>query len=343
MPSILVDSAFAPFFDAFYPLSVLPYTCQEDIAQHKAMASSIVCRSTLLVDAALLQNSAIQVVATASSGTDHIDTAYLKSHNIALCSAHGSNAHAVADYVIATMALLYKKQVALKNTIGIIGFGPVGQELAYRLHHLGYTVNVCDPYVQVPAPFVHKPIEALIDVDILCIHCNYHQQLPHPSHHLISQRFLDQLNPECIIINASRGNIVDETSLLKSPHIENYCSDVFSNEPNISNEVVKKARIVTPHIAGHSTEFKKNAVYSVAAQLLDHLEYTHPNVLNQEKPLLQTLPALEDNFDSILSLYNPEKESNALKQAGDIRTSFLSIRKSHNTRQRIFKDFRVSP
>ena len=154
----------------------------------------LVCRSTLKVDEQLLKNTPIQCVATASSGIDHIDLTYLKQHNIVLFDAKGSNAQAVADYVVATIAALVTMDKLPGKKAGVIGVGLVGACVVDRLRTLNFDVLCCDPLrAQKDHDYVYHALNELADCDLLCIHPNLHQDPSFQSYKLINKNFFDQL------------------------------------------------------------------------------------------------------------------------------------------------------
>lgn len=207
----------------------------------------LLCRATLRVNTALLTNSRIQCVATASSGTDHIDHEYLSSKNIRLFDAKGSNARAVADYVTATLAWLETNQKVQGTHLGLIGAGAVGAHILKRLTSTKYHVSIYDPYQLSTDSFtLVQSLQALSQCDILCIHPNLHHQAPYPSFNLINAAFLSTLKPGVAIINASRGGIVNEADLLHAEQAIHYCTDVFIGEPDINPEIVHYATLCTP-------------------------------------------------------------------------------------------------
>lgn len=266
---ILADVTLPGLEDSFpSPFILSVYSNPIELAQQLAHQDILLCRSTLKVDKALLKSHSLRCIATASSGTDHLDHPFLKHQNIRVIDAKGSNATAVADYVIACIAYLDQKQLLKGNKAGIIGFGKVGTQVDARLKAADFQNVLFDPPKSERDPFfLTASLEELYDVDILCIHAELHHQQPYSSFNLIDRAFLAQLKPGCIIINASRGGIVNEEALLKSSPSLIYCTDVYLNEPKIDSRIVERSLICTPHIAGHSIEAKRSAVTMVSEQI----------------------------------------------------------------------------
>jgi erythronate-4-phosphate dehydrogenase len=328
--NILADASLPGLNVAFASgFNVCLYHHAEEVPNLLANQDLLLCRSTLKVTADLLNKHTLKYVATASSGTDHIDSNYLNKQGIVLIDAKGCNAISVADYVLASLAYLDKYHAPLGNMIGIIGMGHVGMEVSSRLgtfdfHLLGY-----DPLKK---DYQSAQLQDLYGCDILCIHAELHQNNPHPSVNLINHDFLAQLKPGCILINAARGGILNEEALLcnKKPLI--YCTDVYLNEPNVDSRIIDKATLCTPHIAGHSLEAKYAAVALVSKQIHKIAGLPLPEFA---APILSTSVTLKANCtwqERILSIYNPNDETQALKQALDKKSAFLQLRKNHQNR-----------
>ncbi|WP_131780962.1 4-phosphoerythronate dehydrogenase [Legionella gresilensis] len=333
--NILADASLPGLMTAFPPpFKITLYHQQDDISRLLAKQDILLCRSTLKVTKELLKDSSISFVATASSGTDHIDEIFLKQKNITLIDAKGSNAGAVADYVIATIAYLQKYTSFQGQKAGIIGFGAVGSKVAKRLQALNFDmVNYDPPKALVDKKFYSASLNEILDCDLICIHANLHNNSPFPSRHLISESIIARLKPNTAIINASRGGIVDEAAL-KSQYLEIfYCTDVFSNEPNINPDIVKLAYLCTPHIAGHSIEAKFNAVVQVSQKLHQALHLPLPHYSpSLSLPKMPDFKSATNWQDYILALYNPMDETIVLKEAVNIRECFLKLRKAHQKR-----------
>ncbi len=335
MMKILADADLPKLSQLFpKPFEITPYKTHLDLLGMLPKHDVLICRSTLRVNAALLADSRIQCVATASSGTDHIDHDYLASKKIRLFDAKGSNAHAVADYVTATLAWLATHHKITGKHAGLIGAGAVGTQVLKRLTSAGYDVSIYDPYKASTGSLAHvHSLQALSKCDVLCIHPNLHHCAPYPSYNLINAAFLSTLKPGVAIINASRGGIVSEIDLLNTQQPIHYCTDVFMAEPDINPEIVDFATLCTPHIAGHSIEAKHEAIVQLSIQLHDFFNMPYPLPLlptssGMLEPM-QDFTSMKDWKALALNLYNPYEDTQILKSQLDKRTAFLSQRKAH--------------
>lgn len=329
---ILADATL-PHLDTYFPhpFEVTVYHSLHDIATQLHGHDILLCRSTLKIHPTMLANTAIRCVATASSGTDHIAMSALTSQQATLFSAKGCNAHAVADYVIASLAWLDRHHQCPGKKIGIIGVGAVGQCVAQRLLQQKFDIYYCDP---LKAPYdttrQYHGIEALINCDILLIHANLHDEAPYATRHLLNESFLSQLKPHTVIINAARGGIVDEQALLSLPFPLTYCTDVFANEPQINPAIVDYATLCTPHIAGHSIEAKERAIAFLSEQLHRHYHLPSPQ---WHRLQIHAPHRGESSFETMLLHYNPWHETQQLKNAPCYKEAFLALRRSHVRRE----------
>ncbi|QRN05147.1 4-phosphoerythronate dehydrogenase [Legionella sp. MW5194] len=330
---ILADASLPDLQTVFpAPFCLSFYQHAEQIPSLLPGKAILLCRSTLKVDAALLSQHTLEYVATASSGTDHLDEAFLIGRGITLVDAKGCNAPAVADYVMASLAWLELNQPLPGRLAGIIGCGEVGLRVAQRLQALQWGVRQYDPpKAERDLTFRSCSLDELTACDLICVHANLHDAPPYPSRNSLNADFLSQLKPGTVIINASRGGIVNEADLLAFPHLH-YCTDVYLNEPAVNAALLSRALLCTPHIAGHSIEAKHRAVTLLSDKL--H-EYYGLKPLHHPLPARQSLPvpAALDSWPSLLlSLYDPVGETHAMKEAGDKQGVFLTLRKAHTFR-----------
>ena len=216
-------------------------------------ADVLIVRTRTRVNEALLADSRVRLVCTATIGFDHIDTAYCEAHGIRWMSCPGCNAQAVCDYIEQALSEYQisniKYQISDMPTIGIVGVGHVGSLVAQMAERKGYNVLLNDP-----------PKGIGISLDQIAKKCDiitFHVPLDKTTYHLCNARFLSHCKPNSLIINAARGGVVDELALLHSGHP--YILDTWENEPNIHPDVLSNAMFASMHIAGYSVEGKRNA------------------------------------------------------------------------------------
>lgn len=312
---------------------ITTYENLADLKDKIADKEILLCRSTLKVDANLLTKTKIKCIATLSSGICHIDQTYLKNNKIKLLHAKGCNALSVTNYIFCTLAYLLKQGINLSDkTFGIIGHGMVGGLLKDLLIQSNREVVVYDPLISPPS-HNFTDIEAVYAADIICVHANLHSNLPYPSYNLLDHKFFNRLKSNTIIINASRGSIVNEQDLLNTNKYIIYCTDVYQNEPDPNPQIIDLAYTCTPHIAGHSIEGKANAFNIICDKL-------HRYYLNKTAPTASTksnkdafLPMTAEQF---LNIYNPKSDTMALKNATNIENTFQKHRKAHNFRHDVY-------
>lgn len=315
---ILADASLPAIDRVFLPPFELS-TYQDEVELRKKLTGQdiLVCRSTLKVNADLLAHSQLQILATASSGTDHVDKAALAARGIRLIDAKGANAPSVAHYIRACLTALEPNFSLANRQVGIIGLGAVGQAVAALFKQRQQSPLVYDPPRSLREPgFASASLAAMQACDLICIHAELHQDPPYPSYHLVNEEFLNSLRPGTILINAARGGIVDEAALLACENPIVYCTDVFQNEPNINPAIVARATLCTPHIAGHSQEGKVEAVYQISRALHELLNW--PIGWTATKPDPGRSP-----------VYDPMDDTRALKVASDLRECFLQRRRDH--------------
>lgn len=332
---ILADATLPGLEQAFpKPLQLSLYQTEQELHALLPEQDILLCRSTLKINAALLKQQRLKYIATASSGTDHLDYACLAQKKITVFDAKGCNAVSVADYVLACLAFLNQQHLIQGQRAVVIGYGHVGNEVYKRLQQVGYTVQAYDPLkAMAPNTVPSNTLNALYEADLICIHAELHDNHPYPSRHLIDAQLLSQLKPECVIINASRGDIVAEHALINATRPFIYCTDVYLNEPLINPQIIEYATLCTPHIAGHSLEAKYNAVNIISQKIHKALNITPPT--DYAKPLPATAMP-KKNYSSwqemILDIYNPALETHALKQATNLTEAFLNLRQNHQHR-----------
>ncbi|MGJ8689350.1 MAG: 4-phosphoerythronate dehydrogenase [Gammaproteobacteria bacterium] len=243
---------------------------------------ALIVRSITQVNETLLKDSNVQFVATATSGTDHFDWPYLQRKGIEGVAAPGSNANAVIEYCLASMAeLIVRGQLTLtQKTVGIVGFGNVGSRLYRALQNLGIPCKVCDPFLQEEgADFDFVSLDEALNCPIITLHTPLTNQGPHPTYHMLNAKRIQALAPGTLLINAGRGGLVDgdalQARLIQKRDITTII-DCWENEPLIAPQLLALVDIGSPHIAGYSIEAKRSASARNYASFLHHFGLQDP-------------------------------------------------------------------
>lgn len=227
----------------------------------------LLTRSVTNVNADLLAHAnKLKFVGTATIGTDHIDQTYLADKNIYFTSAPACNSVAVAEYVISAIYALSQEDdfKVQDKVVGIIGIGNIGSRLNAKLKALGIKTLLCDPLNQ-SNDLEYVSFETLIaQSDVISLHVPLISEGKHKTKHLFNGRILNTLKPGTILINASRGDVIDNHALLdlmKQNKSLSLVLDVWENEPNILTELLDYVRFGSVHIAGHTLEGKARGTF----------------------------------------------------------------------------------
>jgi erythronate-4-phosphate dehydrogenase len=219
-------------------------------------------RSVTKVNQALLQDTPVKFVGSATIGTDHIDLPYLQSRNIAFHHAPGCNAQSVCDWLLAVFSRLHLDYDLYwwQKTIGVIGVGNVGSKVVERLKALGCRVLVCDPLRHDAGTLPeHTNLETLLEFsDIVCLHTPHTCEGAYPTHHMINSQQLSKLRAGSWLINGGRGPVVEHSALLNAladGHIQAVL-DVWPQEPMVTSALLNEVALASPHVAGYSLEGK---------------------------------------------------------------------------------------
>ncbi|MFA6978306.1 MAG: 4-phosphoerythronate dehydrogenase [Ignavibacteriaceae bacterium] len=285
---------------------------------------ALIVRSITKINKELLEGTSVTFVGTATIGTDHVDLEYLNERSIGFADAKGCNADAVAEYVFtALFAAAVKKNISLKDkTIGVVGVGNIGSRIVKLAEAYGLKVLMNDPPRQKKesnSDFV--PLEEILIADIITIHTPLTYEGDDKTFHLFNRANLLQIKEGTIFINASRGEVVDNIALsnLLDENKITAILDVWENEPNIGQELIKKVLYATPHVAGYSLEGKINGT----KMMVDAMnKFFNKNILwQQELPECKNseleIPDASTEEEILASLfekiYNIEDDSKPLK------------------------------
>ncbi|MDI1301139.1 MAG: 4-phosphoerythronate dehydrogenase [bacterium] len=314
-------------------------------------ADALLVRSVTRVDRGLLEGTAVRFVGTATIGTDHIDKAGLAALGITVASAPGCNARAVGEYVATVLATLADEQgwQPQQRTLGVIGLGNTGCQVMRLAAVLGFRVLGCDPFVSVPGIEMRTFTELLAEADIVSLHVPLTSTGPHPTHHLFGAGQLASLRSGSILINSSRGEVVDnpalEHLLQRRPEALTVVLDVWEGEPTVRPGLLERVRFGTPHVAGYSQEGKwrgTEMIYRAFCAAKGMAPRHSLSGLLPSSALLQPLTASSDApvsrvLRDILQQACPLRRDDAALRASvpgpDPAAAFDALRKSYPSRR----------
>ncbi|TEW52949.1 4-phosphoerythronate dehydrogenase [Psychromonas algicola] len=242
-------------------------------------ADVLLVRSITQVNQSLLAlNKKIRFIGTATIGTDHIDLEHLQQRNITFSSAPGCNKVSVAEYVLSSLLVLAEKQQfhLQDKTVAIVGAGNTGSAVYQCLSGLGVNCILYDPPLKAAGDKREFcEFEDVLKADIISLHVPKIKDGPFKTIHLFDKRVLEQLNSQQILVNACRGEVIDNKALLNLALIEKTPTlvlDVWENEPNIEKKLLPFADIATPHIAGYSLDGKVRGTEMLYHAFCKHLQ-----------------------------------------------------------------------
>jgi erythronate-4-phosphate dehydrogenase len=281
-------------------------------------ADLLLVRSVTSVNEALLQDTAVKFVGTVTSGIDHLDTAWLDKAGIQWLSAAGYNAPPVSDYVFAVVAALQKQNhlPSFPFRVAVIGVGQVGGRVAERFKRLGCEVLLCDPpRAEQEKDFLSHALAELNAVDFVTVHTPLLSSGRYPTYHLINSSFLQSTTKKCILLNTSRGAVVDFSSLPFSKEKWTYCFDVWEKEPELDLKSLEGSHIATPHLAGYSIQCRYRGIDLLYRALCDR------GLIKPTSKAFPVLPKTRISFGNsclswqevVLSLFNPLSVTETMK------------------------------
>ena len=345
-------------FSEYGELSLLP---GRDIdADIVADAQVLLVRSVTKVDEALLAESRVRFVGTATSGVEHVDQIYLKQKGIGFAHAKGSNANAVAEYCLASLCLSHEAGSfdLASGRVGLVGCGHVGGTLALLLRKLDIPVCVFDPFLSLQrknqlrlAGIELAELESIFDCTAVSLHVPLTTEGAFPTRNMIEAQLLARLGSRSTFINASRGGVVNEQALLDcvgaNPNIFSVL-DVWESEPIVNTELLTLATVATPHMAGYSRQAKARATEMLAAGYRDYLKLpAEKAICDSGASNLKEITDAKSLIDAIKLALPIDQLSSEFKQqsaglTGELAARvFDSFRKSMINRDE-FSDFRVN-
>ena len=282
-------------------------------------ADALIIRTRTHCNRGLLEGSKVKFIATATIGFDHIDTEYCREAGITWTNAPGCNSASVAQYLHSSLILLQEsKGINLSEaTIGIIGVGNVGSKVAKVAQELGMRVLLNDlPREDKEGKQNFSSLQTLAkECNVLTFHVPLYKEGKYRTYHLADAAFFQSLKQKPVIINTSRGEVIETDALLNALEtklISDAIIDVWENEPAINLTLLKKVFLGTPHIAGYSADGKANATRMSLDALCRYFNIQADYQIIPPAPSQPQITA-ETLSDAYLQIYDPRQDSNALK------------------------------
>jgi D-3-phosphoglycerate dehydrogenase / 2-oxoglutarate reductase len=272
-------------------------TTKETIGKELADADALIVRSATKATADLLEKAPrLRVIGRAGVGVDNIDLDEATRRGVLVMSTPGGNAVSVAEHTFALLLSMARQVSRLDKsmhegkwekgsaagtevrgkTLGLIGLGRIGSEVAVRAEAFDMRVIGYDPYISEAAAREMQvelvPLEKLlVESDFISLHT----AVSPATQGMINAKSIAQMKKGAWLINAARGELINEGDLaeaLKSGHLAGAALDVFVEEPTKNTALVGMPNVLaTPHIAGSTTEAQEEVGTQVAVQVRDYL------------------------------------------------------------------------
>lgn len=261
---IVADSAIPFLKGVFEPYCDISYIEGAAISASDVRdADCLLIRTRTRCDAALLEGSAVKLIATATIGYDHIDMQYCNDRGIQVATAAGCNSRGVVQYVIAALAAISCAEgwAPGDKTLGIVGVGNIGNALRRIGEALGFNILCCDPpRMERELGLGFITLEKLLPrCDIVSLHLPLTRTGTHKTISLADKEFFNLIKLGAIFINSSRGEVCNEKELISAighHKISHAVIDTWLAEPAINRDLLRAATFSTPHIAGYSIQGK---------------------------------------------------------------------------------------
>lgn len=286
--------------------------CEEDLVSCIPEYDALIIRSeTKVTDSVINAASRLRVIGRAGVGLDNVDIEAATRKGIVVMNTPGGNTISAAEHTISMILALSRNipqaNASLKEgrwdrkkfqgtevygkTLGIVGLGRVGSEVARRAQGLEMKVIACDPLISKQR--VQELAIGLFDLEQLLPQVDYlslHTPLTQKTRNLIGEREISVMKEGTRIINCARGGIIDEEALyraLKEGKLKGAALDVFEVEKPFSSPLVELDSVVlTPHLGASTEEAQRRVAVDIASQVIDVLEGREiRNAVNVPTPL----------------------------------------------------------
>ncbi len=258
----------------------------------------LIVRSATKVTAPVLQATRrLKVVGRAGVGVDNVDVEAATARGILVMNAPSGNTLTTAEHTFSLLLALAKNvpqaTASLKNgrwekkafvsvevagkTLGVIGLGRIGSEVARRAKGFAMRVIAYDPFIsEEAAAALGVELVELADLLRRADFITIHTPMTPETHHLIDGSAIAQMKTGVRVVNCARGGIIDEGALydaLKAGKVAGAALDVFEQEPNTNSPLFELTNFIcTPHLGASSEEAQENVAVEIAQQIVDYLQ-----------------------------------------------------------------------
>jgi D-3-phosphoglycerate dehydrogenase len=327
----------------------------DQLAADIADADALVVRSATKVDAKLIAaGSSLRAIARAGTGVDNVDVAAASARGIVVMNAPGANSISVAElamsFVLALARHVPAADAAMKQgkwekkkflgeevqekTLGLVGLGRIGQEVARRAEAFDMHVVAHDPFItqQVAADLGVE----LVSIDDLFSRADYvslHLPSTPQTRNFINAERLRKAKKGIRIVNTARGDLIDEQALadaIEAGHVAGAGLDVFSKEPTVDHRLQMLPQVIaTPHIAASTREGQELVGVETATALRDFLKdgiirnaVNFPSVSAEEFKRLQPFLTLAERLGTFVAQMNEHRTKTvSVRYYGELATS----------------------
>ena len=353
-----IDILTREHFDVDYRPGIAPDELKRQIGEY----DGLIVRSQTKVTADIIAAaSSLQIIGRAGTGVDNIDVDAATRRGVLVMNTPGGNTVSAAEHTVSMMLALarnipqanasllrgewerkkYIGSEVFEKTLGIIGLGKIGREVAARAQGLGMRVMGYDPVIGADAAIrQHIELVSLEEIFRRSDFITVHTPLTDETKGLLNDATLALCKRGVRIINCARGGIVDESSLLRSlesGQVGGAAIDVFEHEPPKGNPLLKHDRVVsTPHLGASTEEAQEKVAIQIAHQIVDALTgRAFTGVVNSTavhltlKEEIRPYVTLAERLGSLVVQMTPGKlQRLTVATAGDLVTSTMELMKA---------------
>jgi D-3-phosphoglycerate dehydrogenase / 2-oxoglutarate reductase len=331
----------------------------DELARDLSNADALIVRSATQVTAQLIAaGPKLRVIARAGTGVDNVDVDAATARGILVMNAAGANSISVAELALALMLSMARAipaaDASMKQgvwdkkrfmgtelrgkTLGVVGFGRIGREVASRARAFGMEPIAYDPFIASRA--ADAAGVPLVDLDQLLARADFislHVPSLPETRHLINAERLARTKKGVRIVNTARGDLIDDEALaaaIASGHVAGAALDVFEPEPPTDNRLTSLPQVVaTPHIAASTIEGQELVGNETALQVRDYLKdgiirnaVNFPSVPPDDVPKLRPYLELAAKLGSLVAQLQPDRpEEIGIRYYGPLMTAYENV------------------